>query len=155
MEYTEWQWPLPGLHSIMMIKSEDGGCTLSPFHSIYHREQSCGVRSRWEGKYTAPISHLPLYLLCGLTVIVCLLFLYFSSVALWAPRPNSNGSLSDDSEYNAAVTFGSKVASECLCRLSFWVNSICNIVLNSAEHVLAGFRKKFLWSHAGGFLKGF
>jgi hypothetical protein len=44
-EYTEWQWPLSGLHSIIMVKSGDEGCTLSPFHSIYHHEQSCCVRS--------------------------------------------------------------------------------------------------------------
>ncbi len=27
-----------------------GGCTLSPFLSIYHHEQSCGVRSNWGGR---------------------------------------------------------------------------------------------------------
>jgi hypothetical protein len=34
-EYTEWQRPLSGVHSIMMVKSaqpgEGGGCTPSPF----------------------------------------------------------------------------------------------------------------------------
>jgi hypothetical protein len=48
-EYKEWQWLLSGVHSIMMVKSAqpgDGfGCTPSPFHSIYHHELSCGVRS--------------------------------------------------------------------------------------------------------------
>ncbi len=40
---------------------EGGGCTSSPFHCIYyHHEQSCGVRSSWEGKYTPPVSPLPL-----------------------------------------------------------------------------------------------
>jgi hypothetical protein len=48
--HTEWQWPLSGVHTtIMRIKSAQpgvvGGCTPSPFHSIYHHEQSCGVRS--------------------------------------------------------------------------------------------------------------
>ncbi len=36
-----------------------GGCTASPFHSIYHHEQSCGARSSWQGRYTPPISPLP------------------------------------------------------------------------------------------------
>jgi hypothetical protein len=70
--HTEWQWPLPGVHSIMMEKSaqpaEDKGCTLhapSPFHSIYHHKQSCGVPSSWEGRYTPPISPLPLYVDSG------------------------------------------------------------------------------------------
>jgi hypothetical protein len=40
----------PGLHTtIMRVKSAQpgvvGGCTPSPFHSIYHHEQRCGVRS--------------------------------------------------------------------------------------------------------------
>jgi hypothetical protein len=41
------------------------GCTPSPFHSICHHEQSCAVRSSWEGRYTPPISPLPIYVLCG------------------------------------------------------------------------------------------
>ncbi len=44
---------------------------------------------------------------------------------------------------NAAVTFGSKVASECMCRLSFWI-----IILFSSVVVLAGFRKQFPGSQA-------
>ncbi len=62
--HTEWQWPLSGVHYIMMVKSaqpgEVGGvhgCTPSPFRSIYHHEQSFGVRSSWEGRST------PLFLL--------------------------------------------------------------------------------------------
>ncbi len=59
MEYnhrvlTEQQWPLSGVHSITMEKSvqasEDGGCTPTPFHYIYHHVQTCT---------------LPLYVLCG------------------------------------------------------------------------------------------
>ncbi len=40
----------------------------SPFHSIYHHEQSCGVQytSSWEGRFTHPIISLPLYVLCGI-----------------------------------------------------------------------------------------
>ncbi len=37
-------------------------CTPSPFHSIYHHEQSCRVHSSWEGRYTPPISPLPLHM---------------------------------------------------------------------------------------------
>ncbi len=44
------------------------GCTPTPFHSIYHHEQSFGVRSCWEGRYTPPISPLPWYVLCGASI---------------------------------------------------------------------------------------
>ncbi len=45
--------------------SEGGGCTPSPFHSIYHHDQSCGVRSSWEGRYrTLPLFLLYPFLLC-------------------------------------------------------------------------------------------
>ena len=63
---TEWPWPLSGVHSLMMVKpaqhSEGEGCTPSTFH--YH-EQSCNVRSRKQGRYTPPISSLPLYVICA------------------------------------------------------------------------------------------
>ncbi len=42
---------------------EGGGRT--PFNYIYHYVQSWGVRSSWEGRYTPPISTLPLYVLCA------------------------------------------------------------------------------------------
>jgi hypothetical protein len=49
------------LHFIMMEKSalagDGGGCTPTPFHSVYHNIQS--VRSSWDGRYTPPISSLP------------------------------------------------------------------------------------------------
>jgi hypothetical protein len=70
-QYTEWQRPLSGVHSIMMEKwaqaGEEGGGVHAhhPFHYIYHHVQSCGVRSRWEGRYTPPVSTLPQYELCG------------------------------------------------------------------------------------------
>jgi hypothetical protein len=39
-EYTEWQWPLSGVDSIMRVKlaqaGEGGGCTPFPFQYIYH-----------------------------------------------------------------------------------------------------------------------
>jgi hypothetical protein len=80
-EYTEWQWPLSGAHSIMMVKSAQpgeggamGGCTPSLFHSIYHHKQSCGVHSSWEGRYTPSISPLPLYVLCVCVWHVSLVF---------------------------------------------------------------------------------
>ncbi len=64
--HTEWQLPISGVHSVMMEKStlagEGGGCTPTPFHSLYHHVQSCSVRSSWEGRHTPPISSLPLYI---------------------------------------------------------------------------------------------
>ncbi len=58
-EYTEWQWPLSGVHSIMMEKlaqaGECGWVHATPFQYIYHHIQSCGVRSSWEGRYTFPL----------------------------------------------------------------------------------------------------
>ncbi len=68
---TEWQWPLSGVHYIMMVKSSQpgvgGGCTSSLFHSVYHHEQSCGVRPSWEGRCTPPyFSSTPICTLCSL-----------------------------------------------------------------------------------------
>jgi hypothetical protein len=66
---VEWQWPISGVHSIMMEKSahagEGEGCSPNPFHYIYYHVQSCSgsVRSSWEGRYTTPI-HLFPYVLC-------------------------------------------------------------------------------------------
>ncbi len=49
--FTEWQpatfWRTFH-HGGTAPLGVSGGCTPSPFHSIYHHEQSCGVRSRWE-----------------------------------------------------------------------------------------------------------
>jgi hypothetical protein len=64
--HAEWQRPLSG---VLMIKKltqdgEDGGCTPTPFHYIYHHVQSCGVCSSREGRYTPPISIL--YPICTL-----------------------------------------------------------------------------------------
>jgi hypothetical protein len=63
--HTEWQRPLSGVHSIMMEKiakaGEGGECTPTPFHYIYHHVQSCSVLSSWVGRYTHPISSLPMY----------------------------------------------------------------------------------------------
>jgi hypothetical protein len=42
------------------------GVHAHPVHYIYHHAQSCGVRSSWEGRYSPPISTLPLYVLCGI-----------------------------------------------------------------------------------------
>jgi hypothetical protein len=54
----------------MRVKSaqlgEGGGRTPSPFYYIYHHEQSYGVRSNLDGRYTPPLSPLPLYVLCGI-----------------------------------------------------------------------------------------
>jgi hypothetical protein len=67
--HTEWQWLLSGIHFTMMEKSAQPGgygkCTPTPFHYIYYHLQSCSVRSSLEGRYTPPISSLPLYVLYG------------------------------------------------------------------------------------------
>ncbi len=67
-EYTEWQRPLSGAHSVMMEKlaqaGEGWGFTSILFHYIYHHIQSCSVGSSWQGRYTPPISSLPLDVLC-------------------------------------------------------------------------------------------
>ncbi len=61
-----------GVYSIMIVKSAQPGGGRGvrdpppPFHSIYHHEQSCGVRSSREGRNTPHISPLPFYVLCGL-----------------------------------------------------------------------------------------
>ncbi len=66
-EYTEWQRPLSGVHSIMTKKSaqagEGGGCTPTTVHYTYHHVQSFGVRWRAD---TLPLFLLyPLYVLYG------------------------------------------------------------------------------------------
>jgi hypothetical protein len=62
-EYTEWQWPFSAVHSIMEKLAQSGECgDARPFpFTIYHHVQSCSIRSSWEGRYTPPISSLPLY----------------------------------------------------------------------------------------------
>ncbi len=67
--HTEWQWPLSGLHSIMMEKLAQSvkgeGCTPlpTPFPYICHHVQSCSVRSSKVGRYIHPISSLSIYVL--------------------------------------------------------------------------------------------
>ncbi len=51
--HTEWQWPLSGVHSIMLEKlaqaGEGGGCTPTPFHYIYHHVAVYGtLQLRWQ-----------------------------------------------------------------------------------------------------------
>jgi hypothetical protein len=57
--HTEWQRPLPGVHSIMMEKldlaGEGGVVHAHPHHHIYHHVQDCCVRSSWEDRYTVPL----------------------------------------------------------------------------------------------------
>ncbi len=57
--HTEWQFPLFGVHSIMMEKlAQSGGgegSTPAPFHCIYYHIQSCGARSSWERADTLPL----------------------------------------------------------------------------------------------------
>ncbi len=71
-EYTEWQRPLfwRTFHHDGKISPGCWGRGGVHTHShslqyIYHRVQSCCVGSSWEGRYTPPISSLPLYVLCG------------------------------------------------------------------------------------------
>ncbi len=55
--HTEWQLPLSGVHSIMMVKSahpdEGGGCTPFPFYCIYHHQ--AGVYALAERADTLPL----------------------------------------------------------------------------------------------------
>ncbi len=48
-EYTEWQRPIAGVHSLMMEKLAKAGVGgrvhANPFQYIYHHIQSYGVRS--------------------------------------------------------------------------------------------------------------
>ncbi len=58
----DWQWPCTfcrTLHHDGKFSPAWGGGTPSPFQSIYHNKQSCGVRSRWEGRYAPSISPPP------------------------------------------------------------------------------------------------
>jgi hypothetical protein len=70
--HTEWQWPLSGVHSIMMVKpaqpGEVGGCSPTPFHSIYHHERSCIVCAPAESRctvHTPYFSSTPTCTLCS------------------------------------------------------------------------------------------
>jgi hypothetical protein len=70
--HTEWQWPLSGVNSIMMVKSarpgEGGGVHAVPL-TLYlpSRAKLQYIRSSWEDRYTytPPISPIHLYVLCG------------------------------------------------------------------------------------------
>ncbi len=65
-EYTEWQWPLFGMHSIMIEKLARlvrvGGARPSPF-TISTMTYKAEVYAPWECRYTPPIPILPLYVL--------------------------------------------------------------------------------------------
>ncbi len=69
-EYTEWQQPLSGLHSIMMEKSaqadEVGGARAHPLLLYLPSRTKFVVYALAErGRYTLHISALPLYVLGG------------------------------------------------------------------------------------------
>jgi hypothetical protein len=49
-------------------------CTPTPFYYIYHHLKSCGIRSSWEGRYTPPISTLPIYVLYVSTLVLSACF---------------------------------------------------------------------------------
>ncbi len=82
--YIEWQWPLSGVHSIMMIKSaqsgEGAGCT--PFSLSTITSKVVVLRFSWVDRYTPPIYHLPLYLLCELANPSYFIVAYESSCGL-------------------------------------------------------------------------
>ncbi len=71
-EYTQWQWPLSGVHSIMMVKSaqanEGGGGDAQPLpftlSTIKYKVVVYAPAER-AYMYTLPISSLSLYVLCG------------------------------------------------------------------------------------------
>ncbi len=73
--HTEWQWPLSGVHFVMMEKSaqpgEGVGCTAAPFHYIYHHVQRYSVQWYAEGRNTPPISTLLCGGYCILYVFLC------------------------------------------------------------------------------------
>jgi hypothetical protein len=76
LELTEWQGPLSGLLSSMMVKSVQPGKGMSPpFHSIDHHEQRCGVRSPAERA-----DALPLFLLYPFMYFVLDLFSVYITV---------------------------------------------------------------------------
>ncbi len=118
-ECTESGDGLAYVHSIMMEKStlpgDGGGCTPTPFHCIYHHIQSCSVRSSWEGRYTPPISTLPLYLLCGVddrsTPVPPLPYINRNSKPKKLPSPPSNFdqliilAFLDDSSSHGSLSF--------------------------------------------------
>ncbi len=68
--HTEWQCPLSGVHSIMMVKSaclvRVGGAHPPLFTFLsHHHEQSCGVRYSWEGRYTPHSPYFFSALICN------------------------------------------------------------------------------------------
>ncbi len=88
-------------------------CTPAPFHFIYHHVQSCSVRSSWVGKYTHPISSLPIHVLCGniyLSPFPCPLFLlsggntFMVQYRIRAKEGNSHFSITDISAQITPLT---------------------------------------------------
>jgi hypothetical protein len=88
-EYREWQRPLSGVHSIMMVKSaqpgEVGGCTPSPFPSTYTTSKVvvCALAERAD---TLPLFLLYPYMYCTLW---CCPYPIPSSCRLWCCAPLS------------------------------------------------------------------
>jgi hypothetical protein len=74
-------------HEWKISPAWSGECTPTPFHNLYYHVISCRVRSSWEGRYSLPISTLPLYVLCGLGGIhkstILLRFLGIILIFLW------------------------------------------------------------------------
>jgi hypothetical protein len=69
--HIEWQWPISGVHSIMMEKSalagESGGCTSPlPLYLLYHLVQKVAVYALAESWQIHSLYFIStLYVLCG------------------------------------------------------------------------------------------
>ncbi len=65
--HTEWQWPLPGVHSIKMVKpaqpGEAGGCTPPPFtlHIYLHKQSTLQLRGQIPNTLPLFILHRYMY----------------------------------------------------------------------------------------------
>jgi hypothetical protein len=73
-EYTEWQWPLSGVLSIMRVKSAQagggGGCMPTPFHYIYHHVQNyIALYAPAERADTLPLFFLYPYMYSALCLV--------------------------------------------------------------------------------------
>ncbi len=94
--HTEWQWPLSSVHSIMMEKSaqagEDWGCTPNPL-SLYPTSCTKFVvygTLQLRGRYTLPISPLPLYIFCCLPCTAFLSTRFGTTMYSIAPTGNAH-----------------------------------------------------------------
>jgi hypothetical protein len=90
-----------------------GGCTPNPFHSIYHLEQRCSVRSSWAGRYTPRISSLPyMYSVVSTPPLCNTLWLSTDSISqyktalLWFAPPQHQGLRPNIKQFRNFITQG-------------------------------------------------